>query len=66
MNDKLRLTGGIVARIGGILIIIGAIMGREFPKPLWFVAAICQLINAVSIILNYIYLAKDKDKDDKK
>ena len=66
MEKKYRLlcmicsTCGIV---GGILMIIAAFLEDGFPRPLWFVAAICMLLNVIGIIVNYRNVRKQEKAD---
>ncbi len=63
MNKKYRLTGmmcAICGIIGGILMIVAGFMEDAFPRPLWFVAAICMFLNAIGILLNYHYIHKQE------
>ncbi len=66
MNKKYRLIGMLCATcgiIGGILIIVAAFMEAAFPRPLWFVAAICMVLNAIGIILNCRHIHKQEKAD---
>ncbi len=66
MNKKHRLIGmmcAICGIIGGILVIVAGFMEDAFPRPLWFVAAICMFLNAIGIILNYHYIHKQEKAD---
>ena len=66
MNKKYRLTSMMCATcgiIGGILMIVAAFMEDAFPRPLWFVAAICMFLNVIGIILNYRYIHKQEKAD---
>ncbi len=66
MNKKYRLTGMMCATcgiIGGILVIVAAFMEDAFPRPLWFVAAICMFLNAIGILLNYHHIHKQAKTD---
>ncbi len=38
-------------------------MEDAFPRPLWFAAAICMILNAVGIVLNYHYIHKQEKAD---
>ena len=49
--------------IGGILMIVSGFMEDAFPRPLWFVAAICMFMNVIGIILNYRYVRKKETAD---
>ena len=66
MEKKYRLlcmicsTCGIV---GAILMIIAAFLEDGFPRPLWFVTAICMLLNVIGIIVNYRYVRKQEKAD---
>lgn len=66
MNRRLSMMGGILGVIGGITMIIGAILEEAFPKPLWLVVALCYLINTIAIFMNYRYFHKRKDDEYKK
>lgn len=66
MNERYRLISMMCATcgiIGGILMIVAAFMEDVFPRPLWFVAAICMFLNAIGIILNYRYIRKQEKED---
>lgn len=63
MNKYLLIIGGVLGIIGGILAIISGIMGKDFPKPLLFVVAICLILNAAANIVNYRNAVKNKEKD---
>ncbi len=66
MNNKYRLIGMVCAICGitgGILVIIAAFMEDAFPRPLWFAAAICMVLNAIGIVLNYHYIHKQEKAD---
>ncbi len=66
MNKKHRLIGMMCATcgiIGGILVIVAGFMEDAFPRPLWFVAAICMFLNAIGIISNYRYFRKQEKAD---
>ena len=66
MDRKYRLIGMICATcgiIGGVLMIIAGFMDDAFPRPLWFVAAICMFLNVIGITLNYRYIRKHEKTD---
>ena len=66
MDKKHRLICGLCAVcgiIGGILMIIAGFMDDAFPRPLWFIAAMCMFLNAIGIILNYRYIRKQEKAD---
>ena len=66
MDKKQRVLSmlfGICGITGGILMIVAAFMEATFPRPLWFVAAICMFLNAIGIILNYRYIRKQEKAD---
>lgn len=46
----IALIGGIAGIVGGILIVIGAFMGDDFPKALWIAAAIFEFFNAIMLL----------------
>lgn len=50
MEKKRLFAGGVCAIIGGILIVIGAFLGEAFPKILWILAALCQFVNAFTLL----------------
>lgn len=60
MNLKkiVSLISAICVFLIGIAIIVVAVMDKELPKPLWLLFAVCNLVNAISIILNF----KKKDE----
>lgn len=66
MDKKYRLSSmicGICGIVGGILMIVAAFMEDAFPRPLWFVAAICMFLNVIGIILNYRYIRRQEKAD---
>jgi len=66
MGKKHRLVCGLCAVcgiIGGILVIIAGFIEDAFPRPLWFVAAMCMFLNAIGIVLNYRYIRKQEKAD---
>ena len=66
MDKRYGLIGiicGTCGIIGCILMIVAGFMENAFPRPLWFVAAICMFLNVIGIILNYHYVRK-QDKAD--
>ena len=62
MDKKLSIIGSIFGAIACALIVAAATMEGTFPKPLWFVAAGCFLINSVCIAINYRRLEKKPEK----
>ena len=63
MVKKYRLISmmcAICGIIGGILMIVAGFMEDAFPRPLWFVAAICMFLNVIGSILNYRYIHKQE------
>lgn len=64
-RDMHSLIAGIVALLAGILIIIGAIMGDSFPKPLWIITAVLQFLNAGLILKNSRDVGKDSTTDSR-
>lgn len=66
MDKKYRFISMICAIcgiMGGILMIVAAFMEDAFPRPLWFVAAICMFLNVIGIILNYRHIRKNEKAD---
>ena len=63
MNKKRSLIGGIVGILGGILIIAGGIIGDDFPKALWILAALCQFVNVIFMLMNYRYFREQQSAD---
>ncbi len=49
--------------IGAVLMVVAAFMEDAFPRPLWFVAAICMFLNVIGIILNYRYIRRQEKAD---
>ena len=56
----IKIISGVSGIIGGILMIIAGILDEACPRPLYFVIAMCMLIYAAGIILNYRYVRKQK------
>lgn len=56
----IRIIPGICGIIGGILLIIAAIMENDFPRPLWFVAAGCVILNGIGILVNFCYVRRQE------
>ena len=66
MDKRFGLIGiicGTCGIIGGILMIIAAVMENAFPRPLWFIASVCMFMNVIGIILNYRYVRKNEKAD---
>jgi uncharacterized membrane protein len=66
MDKRYGLIGiicGTCGIIGGILMIVAGFMENAFPRPLWFVAAICVFLNAIGIILNYCSVRRKEQMD---
>ena len=57
------MLAGIMGIIGGILMIVSAVVGERFPKWLYLIAAVCILANTIALILNYRELKKRKEKE---
>ena len=55
MNTKkiVSLISAICALLVGIAIIAAAVLDAELPKPLWLLFAVCNLVNAIIIIVNF-------------
>lgn len=69
MDKKYRFISMICAIcgiMGGILMIVAAFMEDAFPRPLWFVAAICMFLNVIGIIMNYHYVRRQENVDEHK
>lgn len=69
MDKKYRFISMICAIcgiMGGILMIVAAFMEDAFPRPLWFVAAICMFLNVIGIIMNYRYVRRQENVDEHK
>lgn len=62
MRRKLALFCSVCGIVGGILIVIGAVLESAFPKPLWGLAGVCCMIGAVGNILNAAQSAKHRNK----
>ena len=66
MNNKYRLICMMCAAcgiIGCILMIVAAFMEDAFPRPLWFVAAVCMFLNVIGILLNYRCIRRREKAD---
>lgn len=66
MDKKYRLISmlcSLCGIIGSVLMIVAAFMEAGFPRPLWFVAAICMLLNVIGIVVNYRYVRR-REKED--
>jgi len=62
----LPLITGIIGIIGGLLWIAYGIFEDAFPKPLAIVVAVCNLINAIGIIIsNRRYHKAEKSESEK-
>lgn len=66
MDKKYRIVGkgfAVCGIIGGILMIVAGFMEDAFPRPLWFVAAICMFLNVIGILMNHRYIRKQEKAD---
>lgn len=63
MNRRLSMLGGICGIIGGIGMIVGAVVEESFPKPLWLLVAFCYIFNTIAIFLNYRFFRKRNDDE---
>ena len=71
MDKNNRLIGIVVSVcgiIGFFLLIVATLMGDAFPNLLRFVAVICFTVHAVGLLVNLLYICKQKrsDKEDRK
>lgn len=46
----IAVIAGSTGIIGGILIVIGALLEEDFPKALWIAVAICEFFNAIMLL----------------
>lgn len=56
---------GVCGIVGGLLIIIGVLLDDGFPKALWLLAGICELINS-GYLLKVAADSRKKEKTEEK